>query len=218
MTASIFPYSFLRKTLRERLAFSNAVSEQGGGRRVVQKLHAAGELVVAGDLLFPNHGGSWDSFEALWEDRFGGFSAFLYKRQNKARMTSADALVAVAAQVDFIAVRRYVDVATLVVKKNTVTQTLGVHYTLQNEAGGAYVLGTSTMLVVHFAGAPGAAAAIALSYEFYYPMRFEGDDLLADQDVIGGGLGGATIADRTVSVQMREAGPGFSYAAAPNSL
>lgn len=218
MTASIFPYKFRRRSLRERLAFSTAVSEQGGGRRVTQKLHAAGELVVAGELLFPNGGGTWDSFEALWEDRFGGFSALLYKRQNKSRMVSIDALVAVAAQVDFIAVRRYVDVATLVVKKNTVTQTIGVHYTLQNESGGAYVLGTSTKLVVHFAAAPGAAAAIALTYDFYYPMRFEGDDLLGDQEIIGGGLSVATVADRTVSVQMREAGPGFSYAAAPNSL
>ena len=74
MATAVFPFVFLRAGFREYLAFRNAVSEQSGGRRVVQKLHAAAELVVRGKLLFPNKGGSWHDFEDFWAARFGGFS------------------------------------------------------------------------------------------------------------------------------------------------
>lgn len=215
--ATIFPFVFLRAGFREYLAFRNAVHEQSGGRRVAQKLHAAAELVVRGKLLFPNKGGSWHDFEDFWAARFGGYEPFLYQAQNAGNGALVDALVAVAAQTDFVATRRYVDTATLVVRKNGVLQTEGVHYSLKNESGGAYVLGTSTKLVVRFAAAPGAGAAVSLTYGFYYPVRFEGDDL-DEQDLEAGGFGAGVVADRTIVVQLRETGPGFSYAAAPNVL
>jgi hypothetical protein len=216
--ATIFPFTLLRKGCRERLAVSNAAHEQSGGRRTMQKLHAAPEFVVNGTLQFPNRGGKWSDFVAFWLARFGTFEAFLYKAQDYGQAAQGDAFVAVAAQVDFTAARRYVDTAFLVVKKNGVVQTLTTHYTLKNESGGAYVLGTSTKLIVRFVAAPGAAVPVTLAYEFYYPVRFEGDDLPGEQDLDGGGAGKANVADRTVAVQMRETGPGFSYAAAPNSL
>ena len=80
--ATIFPFVFLRRGFREYLAYVNAVHEQGGGRRTLQKLHAAGELVIRGTLLFPNGGGSYRDFEAFWNSRFGGFEPFLYRAQN----------------------------------------------------------------------------------------------------------------------------------------
>lgn len=215
--ATIFPFSFLRAGFREYLAFRNALHEQSGGRRVVQKLHAAAELAVRGRLLFPNKGGSWHDFEDFWAARFGGYEPFLYQAQNAGNGVLVDALVAAAAQTDFPATRRYVDTASLVVRKNGVVQTLGVHYSVVNEAGGAYVLGTSTKLVARFAAAPGAGAAVSLTYGFYYPVRFEGDDL-DEQDLDGGGVGASVVADRTIAVQLRETGPGFSYAAAPNVM
>jgi hypothetical protein len=33
-----------------------------------------------------------------------------------------------------------------------------------------------------------------------------------------GGLGGTNVADRTLEVHLREAGPGWSYASTPNAL
>lgn len=215
--ATIFPFVFLRAGFREYLAFRNSVSEQSGGRRVVQKLHAAAELVVRGKLLFPNKGGSWHDFEDFWAARFGGYEPFLYQAQNAGNGAVVDALVAVAAQTDFAATRRYVDTASLVVRKNGVLQTLGVHYSVVNESGAAYVLGTSTKLVVRFAAAPGAGAAVSLTYGFYYPVRFEGDDL-DEQDLEAGGFGAGVVADRTIAVQLRETGPGYSYAAVPNAV
>src|SRR5438874_370920 len=133
--ATIFPFVFLRKGFKEYLAFGNAVHEQGGGRRVLQKVHAAGELAVRGTLLFPNPGGSYRDFDAFWNARFGGFDAFLYKAQNAGAATMGDAFVGDAALKDFVATRRYVDTATLVVRKNGVLQTAGVHYSVQNESG-----------------------------------------------------------------------------------
>ena len=56
MAATIFPFTFLRRGFVEYLSFRNAVHEQSAGRRTLQKLHAAGELVVRGSLLFPNKG------------------------------------------------------------------------------------------------------------------------------------------------------------------
>ena len=84
--------------------------------------------------------------------------------------------------------------------------------------GAGYVLGTAAKLVVRFTVAPGLGAAINLAYDFYVPVRFEGDDLPDDQELEAGGLGSAEIVDRTVNVRMREAGPGWSYAAAPSAL
>jgi hypothetical protein len=214
----VFPFVFLKKSFREYLAFSTALHEQGGGRRVVQKLHAAGELVVRGTLLFPNAGGSWRDFESFWNARFGGFESFLYQPQNAGASAWADApTVDSSTQKDFVATRRHVDTATLVVRKNGVVQLLGAQYSVQNESGGAYVLGTSTQLVVHFANAPGLGATVTLAYEFLYAVRFEGDELPSEQEMEAGGVGGASVADRTVAVQLRETGPGFSFAAVPNS-
>lgn len=214
--ATIFPFVFLRAGFREYLAFRNSVSEQSGGRRVVQKLHAAAELVVRGRLLFPNKGGTWHDFEDFWAARFGGYEPFLYQAQNAGNGALVDALVAAAGQTDFAATRRYVDTASLVVRKGGIVQTEGVHFTLKNESGAAYVLGTSAKLVVRFGVAPGAGVAVALAYDFYYPVRFEGDEL-DEQDLAVGGAPVA-LADRTVAVQLRETGPGFSYAAVPNVL
>jgi hypothetical protein len=217
--ATIFPFVFLRDGFREYLSFRSAVHEQGGGRRVLQKLHAAGELVVRGSLLFPNKGGTWRDFETFWNARFGGFESFLYKPQNPGAKTMGDEPpVESATQKDFAATRRYVDTATLAVRKNGVLQTLSVHYSVVNESGAAYVLGTSTKLVVRFVNAPGLGATVTLAYEFYVPVRFEGDDLPDEQEMATGGGVGTALVDRTVRVQLRETGPGFSYAAAPNSL
>jgi hypothetical protein len=69
---------------------------------------------------------------------------------------------------------------------------------------------------VRFGVAPGAGVAVALAYDFYYPVRFEGDEL-DEQDLAVGGAPVA-LADRTVAVQLRETGPGFSYPAVPNVL
>jgi hypothetical protein len=219
MSAAIFPFRFLKRGFREYLSFRNEVHEQGGGRRTLQKIHAAGELVVRGRLLFPQSGKVWREFEDFWAARFGGFDSFLYKAQNPgAKGVHEDPEIDSGSQVDFTLVRRYVDTATLVVKKNGATQTLGTHYTLRNESGGAYVLGTSTKCVVHFLSAPGLGANLDFDYEFYYPVRFEGDDLPDDQDMETGGGGSAQVADRTVAVPLRETGPGYSYAAAPNVL
>jgi hypothetical protein len=216
MASAVFPYVFLRGGFIQTLAFRNALHEQSGGRRVAQKLHAAAELVVRGRLLFPNKGGSWHDFEDFWAARFGGYEPFLYKAQGAGAAEMADALVAAAAQIDFPATRRYVDTASLVVRKGGIVQTEGVHFTLKNESGAAYVLGTSAKLVVRFGVAPGAGVAVALAYDFYYPVRFEGDEL-DEQDLAVGGAPVA-LADRTVAVQLRETGPGFSYAAVPNVL
>lgn len=216
--ATIFPFVFLRNGFREYVAFRTAIHEQSAGRRVAQKLHAAGELVVRGSILFPNTGGDWADFSAFWEARYGGFGSFLYKRQDPGFEAVQDAYTAATSQTDFDATRRYVDVATIVVKKGGVTQTLTTHYTIENESGGAYVLGTSTKLVIAFVSAPGAGVAVTIDYEYYVPVRFEGDDLPDEQELHAGGRGSATIADRTVAVQLREAAAGASYASAPNSL
>lgn len=219
MAATIFPFTFLRRGFAEYLSFRNAVHEQSGGRRTLQKLHAAGELVVRGTLLFPNKGGTWRDFDAFWNARFGGYEAFLYQPQNAGAKSMVDApAVDSATQKDFDATRRYVEVATLVVRKNGALQTLGVHYQVVNESGAAYVLGTAAKLVVHFTIAPGLGATISLAYDFYVPVRFEGDDVPDDQELEAGGLGSAEVVDRTVNVRLREAGPGWSYAAAPNAL
>ena len=215
---STFPFVFLRRGFREYLAFGNAVHEQGGGRRTLQKLHAAGEFVVRGTLLFPNPGGTYDDFETFWNARFGGFEPFLYRPQNPGAAVMGDApAVESSTQRDFVATRRYVDTVTLVVRKNGVVQTPGTHYSIVNESGAAYVLGTSTKLVVRLGTAPGTGATVTLAYEFLFAVRFEGDDLPSEQEMEAGGLGAAAVADRTVAVQMRETGPGFSYAAVPNS-
>ncbi|MCE9635813.1 MAG: DUF2460 domain-containing protein [Planctomycetes bacterium] len=216
--ATIFPFVFLRRGFREYLAYGNAVHEQGGGRRTLQKLHAAGELVVRGTLLFPNGGGSYRDFEAFWNARFGGFEPFLYRTQNPGAAVMGDApAVESSTQKDFAATRRYVDTATLVVRKNGTVQTLGTHYTVVNESGATYVLGTSTKLVVRFGTAPGTDATVTLAYEFLFAVRFEGDDLPSEQDLEAGGGGSSAVADRTLAIQMRETGPGFSYAAVPNA-
>jgi hypothetical protein len=217
--ATIFPFVFLREGFREYLSFRSAVHEQGGGRRVLQKLHAAGELVVRGSLLFPNKGGTARDFEAFWAARFGGFESFLYKPQSPGAKAMGDApAVESASQKDFVATRRYVDTATLVVRKNASVQTPGVHYSVVNESGAAYVLGTSTKLVVRFVNAPGLGATVTLAYDFYVPVRFEGDDLPDEQEMATGGGVGTTLVDRTIRVQLREAGPGASYAAVPNAM
>lgn len=213
----IFPFLFLRSGFSERPAFRVAVPELPG-RRVVQRLHASSELVVSGQLLFPQSGGTWPTFRAWWIARQGPFEAFLYRPQSLGAADVSDAFVAVAAQVDFDATRRYVDTTTVVVKKAGVTQTLGVHYTLTNGSGGAYALGTSPKLTVRFGSAPGAAVAVTVEYEHYVPVRFEGDDLLEDQEIHAGGAGGAAVADRTVSVRLRETGPGYSYAVVPDGV
>ena len=219
MATPIFPFVFLRRGFREYLAFENAVHEQSGGRRTLQKLHAAGEFVVRGTLLFPNPGGTWRDFDSFWNARFGGFEPFLYRPQNPGAAQRDDApAVESATQKDFAATRRYVDTSTLVVRKSGAVQTLGVHYSVVNEAGAAYVLGTSAKCVVRFGTAPGLGATVALAYEFLHMVRFEGDDLPSEQELEAGGLGAAAVADRTVAIQLRETGPGFSYAAAPNVL
>lgn len=213
----IWPFQFLRAGFSERPAFRVAVPGLPG-RRVVQRLHAASELVVSGRLLFPQTGGTWSTFYAWWIARQGPFEAFLYQPQSSGAADVADAFSAAAAQVDFDLTRRYVETATVVVKKAGVTQTLGVHYTLTNGSGGAYVLSTSPKLTVRFGSAPGPGVAVTVDYKHYVPVRFEGDDLLADQEIHAGGGGGAAVADRTVSVQLRETGPGYSYAAVPDSV
>jgi hypothetical protein len=218
MAIATFPFTFLKKGFKEYLAFSTAVHEQGGGRRVVQKLHAAGELVARGTLLFPNAGGTYPDFAAFWAARFGGYESFLYRPQDAGAASMADAFAGDGATKDFAATRRYVDVATLVVRKNGVVQLAGVQYSVQNESGAAYVLGTSTKLVVHFGAAPTNAAAVSLAYEFLVPVRFDGDELPDEQDLEAGGAGRANVADRTIAVRLREAGPGWSYAAAPNAM
>ena len=219
MATAIFLFTFLRSGFREYRAFRNAVHEQGGGRRTLQKLHAAGELVVRGTLLFPNKGGTYPDFEAFWNARSGGYEAFLYQPQNPGAKSMNDApAVTTATQKDFAATRRYVEVATLVVRKNGVVQTLGVHYSVVSESGGAYVLGTSSSLVVRFVTAPGMGATVALAYDFYVPVRFDGDDLPDDQELATGGGVGDALVDRTVSIRLQEAGPGWSYAATPNVL
>lgn len=216
--ATIFPFVFLRKGYREYLSYRTSITEQSAGRRTAQKLHAAGELVVRGSILLPQVAGDWPDFAAFWDARFGGWGAFLFKRQDPGFAAIQDAYTAVAAQTDFDATRRYVDTATVVVKKGGVTQTLTTHYTLENESGGAYVLGTSTKLVVAFVSAPGAGVAVTIDYEYYVPVRFEGDDLPDEQEMHAGGRGSATIADRTIAVQLREAAAGASYASAPDAL
>lgn len=219
MATPIFPFVFLRRGFREYLAYRTAVHEQGAGRRTVQKLHAAGELVVRGTLLFPNAGGTYRDFDAFWNARFGGFEPFLYRPQDAGAAVMGDTpAVESASQKDFTATRRYVDTATLVVRKNGAVQTLGVHYSVVSESGAAYVLGTSTKLVVRFVVAPGLGATVTLTYEFLHLVRFEGDDLPSEQEIEAGGVGAAAVADRTVTVQMRETGPGASYAAVPNAL
>lgn len=217
MAMAVFPFTFLRRGYVEYPETLTAASEQSGGRRVMQRLHATTEFVARGSLLFPRGGYVWADLLAFWSARSGPFEAFLYRPQDAGAAAVQDAFVAVAAQTDFDAARRYVDTATLVVKKGGVTQTLGVHYTVENESGGAYVLGTSTKLVVAFGAAPGAGVAVTLDYEFYYPVRFEGDELLDSQDLITGGAV-ADLADRTVSIRLREAGPGWHLAAVPTSL
>lgn len=214
----VFPFSFLRRGYVEYPETLTSASEQSGGRRVMQRLHATTEFVARGTLFFPLGGWAWADLKAFWTARSGPFEAFLYKPQDAGAAAVQDAFVAVAAQTDFDAVRRYVDTATLVVKKAGVTQTLGVHYTVENESGGAYALGTSTKLVVAFTAAPGAGVAVTLDYAFYYPVRFEGDELLDGQELITGGGVGDNLADRTVSIRLREAGPGWHLAAVPTSL
>ena len=59
MSGTIFPFRFLRSGFAEYLSFRNEVHEQGGGRRTLQRIHAAGELVVRGRLLFPQAGKVW---------------------------------------------------------------------------------------------------------------------------------------------------------------
>ena len=246
MATATFPFVFLRRGFREYLAFENAVHEQSGGRRTLQKLHAAGEFVVRGTLLFPNPGGAWRDFESFWNARFGGvepflyrpqnpggayadfevfwnarfggYEPFLYRPQNPGAAVMGDApAVESATQKDFAATRRYVDTSTLVVRKNGVLQALGVDYSVVDPAGAAYDLGTSAACVVRFVNAPGLGATVALAYEFLHMVRFEGDDLPSEQELEAGGLGAAAVADRTVSVQLRETGPGFSYAEVPNA-
>lgn len=212
----IFPFAFLRSDYSERPVFRNVEHEASGGRRVIQRLHASSELHVEGRVLLPQTAGTYADLRAWWLARGGSFEAFLYRPRNEP--DAADAFTAVSAQVDFTATRRYVDTSTLVVRKNGAVQSLTTHYTLTNGSGGAYVVGTSPRLVVRFNSAPGAGVAIALAYRFYYPMRFAGDDLLADAEIHAGGSGSASVADRVVSLQLREAGPGYSYAAVPSSL
>ena len=72
--------------------------------------------------------------------------------------------------------------------------------------------------MVHFLSAPGLGANLDFDYEFYFPVRFEEDDLPDEQDLETGGGGSVNAADRTVSVRMRETGPGYSYASAPTAL
>lgn len=219
MSSAIFPFRFLKRGFREYLSFRNEVHEQGGGRRTLQKIHAAGEFVVRGRLLFPQAGQVWRDFEVFWAARFGGFDSFIYKAQSPgAAAQHEDPEIDSGSQVDFTLVRRFVDTATLVVKKNGATQTPGTHYTLRNESGASYALGTSTQCVVHFLSAPGLGANLDFDYEFYYPVRFEEDDLPDEQDLETGGGGSANAADRTVTVRMRETGPGYSYASAPTAL
>lgn len=215
--ATIFPFVFLRRGYREWPAYRTAITEQGAGLRVAQRLHAAEELVARGTLLFPNAGGSWSDFLAFWRARFGAWGAFLFKPQDTDAAAIEDAFTATTGQTDFAASRRYVDTATVVVKKAGVTQTLTTHYTLENESGGTYVLGTSTQLVVAFLSAPGNGVAVNVAYEHYVPVRFEGDDL-DDQELHAAGRGGSGVADRSVQVQLREAAAGASYASAPNVL
>lgn len=213
----IWPFVFLRRGFRETPAFRNVPHEQSAGRTVVQRMFAAARLRVAGMLLFPQTGGTYSDLVEFWTARRGSFEPFLYQPQNPGAAAQVDELTAVAAQVDFDASRRYVDPASVVVKKDGVVQTLTTHYTLKNESGAAYALGTSSKLVIRFGVAPGAAAAIEISYRFYVPVRFVGDEL-GDEDLIGGGAGAAHIADRTVSVELEEAGPGYSYAVVPSAL
>jgi hypothetical protein len=213
----IWPYAFSVRGFREGLAFATALHEGSGGRRVAQKLRAGGELLVRGTVAFPNAGGSYASFRAFWEARSGPYEPFLYRAQNPGAAAMADAFTATTGQTDFDATRRYVITAGLQVRKAGVLQTETTHYTLRNESGGAYVLGTSTKLVVHFLAAPGNGVAVTLAYEFYYPVRLEGDEP-PEEDIDGGGRGAAATADRKVMVGMRETGAGFSYAAAPNVL
>lgn len=219
MSSAIFPFRFLRRGYREYLSFSTALHEQGAGRRTAQKLHAVGEFVARGILLFPNPGGTWRDFAAFWGARFGGYDPFLFRPQDPgAAAIHEDPEIDSGSQVDFAVARRFVDTATLVVKKNGATLTLGTHYTLRNESGGAYILGSSQKLVVHFISPPGLGANLDFDYEFYYPVRFEGDDLPDEQDMQAGGAGSALTADRTVAVRLRETGPGFSYGTVPSAL
>lgn len=213
----IWPFLLLRAGASERPVFRTAVSDLPG-RRVVQRLNPASELVVSGTLLFPQGAESWATFRAWWIARQGGFESFLYRPQSPGAADVTDSYVAAAAQVDFDLSRRYVDTATVVVRKAGVVQTPTTHYTLTNGSGGAYVLGTSPKLTVRFVSAPGAGVAVSVDYEHYVPMRFEGDDLLEDQEIHAGGAGGAGVADRSVTVQLRETGPGQSYAVVPDSV
>lgn len=218
MGTAVFPYVLQRAGAREFLEFKTAIHEQGGGRRIAQKIRASGEFVARGRLLFPNPGGTYAAFDTFWKTHFGAFESFLYAAGSAHLRFQGDSFVATTGQTDFDAARRFVKTAGLVVKKNGVVQTLTTHYTLENESGGAYVLGTSTKLVVAFVNAPGNGVTVTLDYDFYYPVRFESDDQGDSQDLIGGGVGPATVADRGIAIAMRETGPGFSYAGVPNAL
>jgi hypothetical protein len=221
MSDAVFEFRFLRRSFREYGAYRTEVYELPGGRRIMHELHAAEELVVRGTLLFPDlkTGKTFADFADFWRGRRGPADWFLYKAGNPgAKLSSELPEIDSGVQVLFAASRRFVDTDTLVVSIDDVEQELGVDYTIENEAAGAYVLGTSNKLFVHFTDPPGLGVQIQLDYEFYYPVRFEGDEMIGDQELYGGGFGSAAVADRTVAVTMRETGPGFSYADAPNVI
>lgn len=218
MSAAIFPFKFNRRGFREYLAFETAIDQMGAGREVAQKLKPGGVLVASGTIVFPK-GGTWTSFVQFWETQVGPYDPFLYRRQDPGYGATIDnPSVDSAGQTDFYATRRYVSTASLVVRVNGNVKVLGVDYVIQNEAGGAYVLGTSTALRVRFTVAPGLGAVIALEYDFYYPVRFLGDDTPEDQDIVTGGKSGPKVADRRLVVRLRETGPGYSLRDAPTAL
>lgn len=219
MSAAIFPFKLRRRGFREYLSMGTVVETFGAGRQVAQKVKPGGSLEVAGSILFPNPGGLWTDFVEFWEARNGPYDPFLYRRQDPGYGSMLDTPeIDSGAQTLFGASRRYVATASLVVRLDGNAKVLGVDYTVENESGGAYVLGTSTSLQVRFAVAPGLGHVVEFEYDFYYPVRFVGDDLPEEQELVTGGISGTKVADRTLQVRLRETGPGYSLANAPTAL
>jgi hypothetical protein len=180
MSYSIFPATFVMPRFREFRAFETEEARAGGGRSVrASIISTAGLLVARGGLRLPDaNGKTFADMAAFVEGLQGGADSFLYlpwwNRHRKADETMDPGT---GTRSDWAVSKRYVDVSTVVVKKNGATQTLTTHYTLQDLAGGAYALG-DTGMQVHFVSAPAFGDTIEVLYSYYYPMIFEDDDVL----------------------------------------
>ena len=216
MSTSIWPFVFLARGFREYEESMTASSQMGGGKRVRQRKHATGSLVVRGEVMLPQSSENWNTIESFVASMNGAYDEFLYKRQKPGAAGEAEIPNVDAGQVNFILTRRYVDVATLVVKKAGAVQTLGTHYFVEDLAGGAYALG-DTGSRVGFASTP-FGSVVNIDYEFYYPVTFEEDmvmDGLEGIAIDGNSAQTSVVALRTIA--MRETGPGFNRQTPPNA-